>query len=74
MADGVLHAGVGIDDHLAGRVIDKPDRQRHGQLTSSGFGELPAAQAGSDEVQLGFLCRTCRYANQWRHRCTDPEP
>ena len=64
MADGVLHAGVGVDDHLAGRVIDKPDRQRHGQLTSSGFGELPAAEAGPDEVQLGFAHRALQAEQQ----------
>ena len=70
-----LHdAGVGIEHDTVGRVIDETDRERHLELTAPGLGQDAAAQAGADEVELCLLCRTCRYANQWRHRCTDPEP
>jgi len=44
----------GIEHNLAGRVIDEPDGQRDGEFASPGFGELAAAQAGPDEVQLGL--------------------
>jgi hypothetical protein len=43
--------------------MDDPDRQGHRQLAAAGLGELAAAQAGLEQVQLGFLCGACRYAN-----------
>jgi hypothetical protein len=43
MRDGVLHAGVGIQDDLAGWVGHQPDRERHDQLAAAGLGELAAA-------------------------------
>ena len=56
--DGVLHAGVGVQHDLAGRVVDEPDGQRHVQLAAAGLGQLAAAQPGPDEVQLG-LATSC---------------
>ncbi len=54
MAHSVAHTGVGVEDDLAGGVIDQPDRQEQGQLTATGLGELTPAQAGSNEVKLGL--------------------
>ena len=54
VSDGVLHADVGIQHDLAGRVVDEPDRQCHLQFAAAGLGQLTAAQPGPDEVQLGF--------------------
>ena len=44
--DRVLHAGVGVEDDLAGGVVDQPDRERHRQLAAAGLGELTAAEPG----------------------------
>ena len=43
VGDGVLHADVGIEHDLAGRVIDEADRQCHLQFAAAGLGELAAA-------------------------------
>ena len=44
----------GSSTTLSGGVVDQPDRQRHAQLAAAGLGQLPAEQAGPDEVQLGL--------------------
>jgi len=54
VSDRLLHTGIRVKDHLAGRVVDKPDRQRHLQFAATGLGPLPADEAGPDEVQLGL--------------------
>ena len=54
MTHSLLHPGIGVEDDLAGRVIDQSDREQQGQLTATGLGDLTAAQAGPDEVQLGL--------------------
>ena len=64
MADGVLHPVVGVEDDLAGGVVDEPDGQGHHELASAGLGQLAAAQAGLDEVQLGFGHRALQAEQQ----------
>ena len=54
VAQRVLHASVGIEHDVAGRVIDQADGKLDTQLAAAGFGELPAAQPRADEVQLGL--------------------
>ena len=41
-----LHAAVGVEHDLPGRVIDQSDRERHRQLAAAGLGQDPAAAAG----------------------------
>src|SRR6266567_4159028 len=48
-ADG----GVGVEDDVPGGVVDQADRQRHDELAAAGLGDLPAAQPGPDEMELG---------------------
>ena len=52
--DGLLHTGIRVEHHLAGGVVDQPDRQAHPQFAAAGLGQLPADEAGPDEVQFGL--------------------
>ena len=52
--DGLLHTGIRVEHHLAGRVVDQPDRQAHAQFAAAGLGPLPADEPGPDEVQFGL--------------------
>ena len=40
VAQRVLHAGVGIEGDVPGRVIDQADGERHLQLAAAGLGQL----------------------------------
>jgi hypothetical protein len=51
---GAAHRGVGVGDDVPGGVVDEPDGQRHDQFAAAGLGQLPAAQPGPDEMELGF--------------------
>ena len=64
VAEGVLHALVGVEDDSAGGVVDEPDRERYLELAAAGLRELPAAQAGADEVQLGLAHRALQAKQQ----------
>ena len=44
--DRVLHAGVGVEHHLAGRVVDQPDRQAPSQFAAAGLGRAARRAAG----------------------------
>jgi len=57
MRRGLLHAGVGVEDDLAGRGVDQPDRQRLDQLAAAGLGQHPAMQPALEQVQFCLLCR-----------------
>ena len=46
VADRLLHTGIGVEHHLAGGVVDQPDRQRHLQFAAAGLGQLPADEGG----------------------------
>ncbi len=52
--DRLTHAEVGVEHDLVAGVVDQPDRQAHLQLAAARLGQLPAAQPGPDEVQLGL--------------------
>src|SRR6516165_2206649 len=52
MLQRLLHALVGVECDLAGRVVDESDRQRRLELAAAGLGEDAAAQASAEEVQL----------------------
>ena len=54
MRHGAADSGVGVEDDVAGGVVDQPDRQRHDQLAAAGLGQLPAAQPGLDEMELSL--------------------
>jgi len=45
-------ARVGIEGHLAERVVDQADRQLQSQLPAAGPGQDPAAQPGPQEMQF----------------------
>ena len=60
----VLDGAVGVEHDLPGRVLDEPDRERHRQLSASGFGQDPALQPGTDEVQLGLAHRALQAEQQ----------
>ena len=64
--DGLLHAEVGVEHDLVGRVVDQPDGQGQFEFTAPGLGQLPAPQPCADEVQLGLLCGLARYADLGR--------
>ena len=49
-----LDGGVGVEDDVPGGVVDQADGQRHDELAAAGLGELPAAQPGPDEMELGL--------------------
>ena len=51
---GAADGGVGVEDDVPGGVVDQPDGQRHDQLAAAGLGQLPAAQPGPDEMELGL--------------------
>ena len=55
--DRLAHADVGVEHDLVCRIIGQPDRQAHLQFAAAGLGQLPAAQPGADEVQLGLAHR-----------------
>ena len=38
VAQRVLHGGVGVEHHVAGGVVDQPDRQWHDELAAAGLG------------------------------------
>jgi hypothetical protein len=61
---GAADGGVGVEDDVTGGVVDQADGQRHDELAAAGLRQLPAAQAGLDEMELGFLCGLLRYADQ----------
>ena len=63
MRHGAADGGVGVQDDVAGGVVDQADRQRHDQLAAAGLGQLPAAQPGLDEMELSLLCRPRDYAD-----------
>jgi hypothetical protein len=48
------NAGVGIQDHRAGRVVDQPDRQAGAQFTAAGLGQQPALHPCPQEMQFTF--------------------
>ena len=52
MREGAPDGGVGVEDDVAGGVVDQPDGQRGDQLTAAGLGHDPAAQPGPDEMQF----------------------
>ena len=52
--DGFPDGGVGVEDDVAGGVVDKPHGQRGDQFPAAGLGQDAAAQPGSDEMQLSF--------------------
>ena len=52
--DGLLHTGIRVEHHVVGGVVDQPDGQAHAQFAAAGLGQLPADEAGADEVQLGL--------------------
>ena len=54
MRHGAADGGVGVQDDVAGGVVDQADRQRHDQLAAAGLGQLPAAQPGPDEMELSL--------------------
>ncbi|HET9253659.1 MAG TPA: hypothetical protein VFO16_00475 [Pseudonocardiaceae bacterium] len=54
VTDRGLDLGVGIDDHLAGLVVDIPHRQRGAQLAARGRGFLAGRQALRHHMQLEF--------------------
>jgi hypothetical protein len=49
-----LDGGVGVEDDVPGGVVDQAGGQRHDELAAAGFGDLPAAQPGPDEMELSF--------------------
>jgi hypothetical protein len=51
---------------MVGRVVGEPDGQRQLELAAAGLGQLPAAEPGPDEVQLGLLCGLDCYADLGR--------
>ncbi len=54
MRHGLLHAGVGVEDDLAGAVVDQPDRQWLDQFAAAGLGQHPATEPALEQVQLGL--------------------
>ncbi len=52
VAHGVLDAGVRVEHHLAGRVVDEACGQDHRQFAPAGFGKLATPQPGADEMKL----------------------
>jgi hypothetical protein len=52
--DRLLHTDIRVEHHLAGRIVDQPDRQAHAQFAAAGLRPLPADQPGPDEVQFGL--------------------
>src|SRR5580700_564659 len=53
----------GVQGHLVAQVVDQPDRQLQFQFPAAGLGQDPAAEPGSQEMESGFLCGHCRYAD-----------
>ena len=56
-ADDMLGLLVRIQDDLAGRAADIPDRQRDRQLAALGLGQLARQHPLPDQVQLVFAHR-----------------
>ena len=50
----VLHLLVGVEHHVAERVVDQPHRQRHLQLPAFGLGQHSATQPDAHHMQLRF--------------------
>ena len=53
-ADDMPGLLVRVEDDLAGRAADVPDRQRDGQLAALGLGQLARQHPLPDQVQLVF--------------------
>ena len=53
-AQAVLHLLVGVEHHLAERVVDQPQRERQLQLPALGLGQQSAAQPDAHHMQLRF--------------------
>lgn len=51
----LLHPSFGVEHHVASAVVDQVDRQAHPRLAAPDRRQLPTAQPGPDEVQLGLL-------------------
>ena len=56
-ADHVLRLLIGVEDGLAGRPAHVADRQRDGQVTALGLGQLP------DSIRCRIRYSSCSYAN-----------
>ena len=54
-ADDMLRLLVRVEDDLAGRAADVPDRQRDRQLAALGLGQLARQHPLPDQVQLCSL-------------------
>src|SRR6266480_5539202 len=63
MRHGLSHAGVGVENDLAGGCVDQSDRQRLDQLATAGLGQDSAAQPALEQVEFGLLSRPRRYAD-----------
>jgi hypothetical protein len=62
--DHVLGLLVRIQDDLAGRAADVPDRQRDGQLAALGLGQLARQHPLPDQVQFVFAHRSLQAQQQ----------
>ena len=52
MLQGTAHPGVGVERDLAAGVVDQAGGQRQRQFAALGLGQDPAAQPGTDQVEL----------------------
>ena len=50
----MAHARVGVQDHLAGLVVDQAGREGEREFAAAGLGQDPAAHPGAQEMQFEF--------------------
>ena len=63
-ADHVLRLLIGVEDGLAGRPAHVADRQRDGQVTALGLGQLARQHPLPDQVQFMFAHRSLQPQQQ----------
>ena len=54
MPERTLDGGIGVGDDVPGSVAGQAGGQRHDELAAARLGQLPAAQPGPDEMELGL--------------------